>query len=68
MNSIFAYMTSLKTLDVRNMDFTNISGYDGTSLMFDSMPNDTLIYVKSQEAKDFLIGKYDLTNVQIVDA
>ena len=54
------------------MDFTYAQNSGGTGFMFNSMPNDVLIYVKDQAAKDFMIKKYEaigtLTNIQIVNS
>ena len=71
-SGIFSNLHSLQKLDIRNMDFTNVSKYEETGFMFNWMPNNTLIYVKDQAAKDFMIKKYEgsgtLTNIQIVNS
>ena len=71
-SGIFSNTESLQKLDIRKMDFTNVSKYEETGFMFNFMPNDVLIYVKDQAAKDFVIKKYEaigtLTNIQIVNS
>ena len=51
------------TLDISNFDFTNVTSWNN---MFAGCNNDCNIYVKDQDAKDWIESKFpSLTNVQI---
>lgn len=63
-SSMFQNCTSLEELDISSMNFNNIGVY--TSYMFTGVPDNCLILVKDQTAKDWFTTNWsNLTNVQI---
>ena len=62
--NMFSGCTSLEELDISSMNFSNIGVY--TSNMFTGVPDNCLILVKDQTAKDWFTTNWsNLTNVQI---
>ena len=63
MNSLFRNCRLLEKLDMSSFDFTNVTD---SSSMFYSVPSDSLIYVKDDASKEFILTvRNDLSNVQI---
>ena len=63
MNFLFLNCNNLQELDISSFDFTNVEYYNDA---FTSIPDDCLIYVKDQAAKDWLLSaKTTFTNIQI---
>ena len=61
---MFQNCSSLMNLDIRNFDFTNVTSY---SNMFTGVPDDCLIIVKDDTAKEWITSKFTtLTNVKTV--
>lgn len=64
MNGMFDYCTSLTKLDIRNFDFSKVTSYNN---MFNRVPDDCLIIVKDDTAKEWITSKFTtLTNVKTV--
>lgn len=62
--ALFSGCRSLEKLDIRSFDFSNIAFSTG---MFNYVPNDCLIIVKDQTAKEWITSKFtNLTNVKTV--
>ena len=60
---IFYECNKLMYLDLSNFDFSKVNNFERE---FEGIPADCLIYVKDQNAKDFVLNRRsDLTNVQI---
>ena len=57
---------SLTNLDLSSFNFTNVTN---SSNMFFNAPNQSLIYVKDDASKEFILGvRSDLSNVQIKES
>lgn len=63
MSQMFGYCASLTSLDISNFTFDKVISY---TYMFDDVPNNCEILVKSQTEKDWITSKFtNLTNVKI---
>ena len=52
-------------MDIRNFDFTNVTTKTN---FFNGVPVDSSIYVKDENAKNFILSiRSDLTNVNVVE-
>lgn len=64
---MFEYCTVLKHLDIRNIEFSNVSA-SNTSLLIANVPKDCEIIVKNDTEKQWFSNKWNAwTNVKTAD-
>ena len=61
----FYSCSSLKELDIRNFNFTNVTSYDAA---FSDTPSGMTVYVKDETAKEFVLNRKTDANVIIPES